>query len=175
MNIIYEFRVDERELNKCKKMGSLLNVDQTSLAHCYFYFPVRLYINGFEFFGYINPSDPYLTCPLIGISTTGIGVLRALATSHEVLWHIPERPQAKFIRTGNLLTIHYRKTILKADYDQLLTAFKQFESSVKHFFHDQFPDLCMHTYWGPWLKNEAIYTIDQGLVPSNEFDTQYHE
>jgi len=69
--IEYDFQIDNNEVTRCFSKSPLVNIDQTSLAHCYFFMPTVLIIDGKNLFADVDQHYSCLTFPLIAMSTTG--------------------------------------------------------------------------------------------------------
>jgi hypothetical protein len=131
--------------------------------------PVKFMISGKDIF-YDDIKNPWYDMPLIDFSTTLLGIIKNLPKkkknkfvfTHEgykdILFEMLPNNKVRLIYMGSMNTFI-------VDYDELLKVFMKFEKEVKEFLNKDVPQFREHPYWGPWVRGEAEWDDDEGLVP----------
>lgn len=156
--IIFEFRIDEVELAEDLEFD-LKNLDLDLFVLTVFIFPVRLNINGVEFFRYNRP-DPqkyWDSMPIINLASNGLIYVKSIPEQGNVEYDIPEGGGVLnfTMLPQNQVSVTFGKSIhVIVPYQELLTAFENFAANVRAFLNEKVPQMHQHPYWGPWLRGE---------------------
>lgn len=156
--IIFDFEIDEDELREDLE-SDIPTTDLDLFVLTFFLMPVRLNINGVEFFQFDNPKpwDCRIGTPILNIASNGLIAVKSLPSVRKV--------EYVFLEVGSILemtmlpennvSIDFNKKIhVVISYDELLTAFDRFAASVRKFLNERVPQMNQHPYWGSWLRGE---------------------
>ncbi len=166
-----EFKVNKKEITK-KILNLIKTADEISIQITYFLMPTKFVINGEDLFydKKRKKTDEWYEMPLIDWSTNILGIIKNLPIkkkdkyvfSHEsyrnIEFEMINTKKVKLIYTGTM-----KEFIV--NYDELLNVFEIFEKKVKKFLNEYVPQLREHPYWGAWVKGEAEWEDEKGLVP----------
>ncbi len=166
-----EFKVNEKEITK-EILNLIKKADQIAIQITYFLMPTKFVINGEDLFYDTKrkKKDEWYEMPLIDWSTNILGIIKNLPKkkkdkyvfSHESYRNI----EFEMINIKNV-KLTYTGTMKEfiVNYEELLNAFLKFEKKVKRFLNKRVPELKEHPYWGAWVKDEAEWIDEKGLVP----------
>lgn len=156
--VIFDFKVDEEELAEDLEFD-IVNTKYNLFALTFFMMPVRLNINGVEFFRYdrTDPKNYWVGMPIINLASEGLIYVKSLPLKGRVEYDLPEvGTYLNFqMLPNNQVSITFGKKIhVIIPYEELLKAFEDFAVNVRNFLNDRVPQMHQHPYWGPWLNGE---------------------
>lgn len=155
--IIFEFKIDEDEL------AEDLEFDVSSQDSCLFlisifYMPVRLNINGIEFFrfGSTKPNGFWTYVPLVAMASSLLMVVKSLTEIEIKDYSMPGGGTFlfQFLQDDNLSVKFSGGEHEVVPYYEFLNACEQFTANVRKFLNERVPQLHQHKFWGLWLRGE---------------------
>ncbi|MDQ3705892.1 MAG: hypothetical protein M3437_11830 [Chloroflexota bacterium] len=175
---ILEFKVDEAILREDTK-GGLHIANSAALQHTYFEMPVRFNVAGVELLEKpiaahtqlwisdphtrnnvpvqrgLAPS-PWLSLPILHVATIGLERVQEAWESGTSTYSLPGGSHLSFERSGEDLIVYsgLNGQRSRANYHQILHAFLNFASEVRHVLDQAAPELRDHQHWGRWFKSE---------------------
>ena len=157
--ILFDFQVDEEQLaDDLGEEENPLFADEDLIVLTYFIMPVRLQINGKEFFTSRINKDPWVGLPIVNLATYLFYRIQHLHRLKKFMYDLPE---AVGIIQFTLLDNNKVRVVFKyndideiVDYTELLQAFEKFTEKVKLFLNERVPQMREHPYWGAWVRGE---------------------
>ncbi len=155
--IYIDFKIDEKVLAEDLD-EDITKYDESVFIVSMFIMPVRMQINGTDFFEYRNV--PWSQAPLLNLASNGLKGVKELKNNNEVSYHIYEGPGDFKFSLVEENTVHIdfnnwsKHLITTVKYHELLEAFQSFAEKVRIFLRERVPQINEHPYWGPWLRGE---------------------
>jgi hypothetical protein len=165
-----DFKIDKEEISE-KTLKLINSSPNLAIQITYFLMPVRFQIDGEDFF-YFKKSEltPWHAMPLIDFSTRFLGKIKdlPLKRKNKFVFAHEGYNDVRFEMQGDTkvkLKSGETKKEYIVDYNELLKVWEKFEKKVKKFLNENVPQLKEHPYWGAWIKGEANWDNDKGLIP----------
>ncbi len=160
--VILEFQLDENIIREDRKFNPG-TADTGVLSETYFCMPVRLKIGSVELLeipvgSRVQKSSPWLSLPILDIATTGLEAVKEAKRRGASVYSLPGSGSRLYFRMiGDEVSAYSQVNGREArtHYNQLLQAFEDFASRVRHVLMEKVPDLENHSYWGKWLKRQV--------------------
>lgn len=154
--IIFEFQIDETELEE-QLESDITNFDFGLFSVTLFIMPVRLNINGIEFFrhGRTNGDEFWASFPILELASYLLETVKSLPEIEIQTHQLPAGGIFVFeLLSNNTVSVSYNNITTVVSYEDLLRALEDFAANTRKFFKERVPQLNLHTFWGRWLREE---------------------